>query len=412
MHIRSWSRTDPGKVREHNEDNYVDNPERGVFAVCDGCGGKAGGQLASGIASDLILEECVRLTQTFSDYRSTSDRELRTQILQQIARIYDECSGAIYARAQENPEVSGMATTAVSMTLMDASGFIGHVGDSRIYLIRRDKIYQLTEDHSFFQKLVNEGKLGPEDYDTFPYKHIISRSVGSEPTVQTDTLFVDLLPNDVYVLCSDGVSDMVKPVEILSACHYEGPENLVDKLVELSLERGAPDNATAVCIEIGEAPADTDMRSMDFTARLALLSDIELFNMLSDQELAKMLRIVYEQDFANGQRIIQEGTIGDCLYVVAEGEVVISLSDVPLTVIGPGGHFGELALVDQSPRSASAHAQGPCTVLRIEQDDFYRLTQQEPVLANKLLWVFLESAARRVRSLSDRISQAKSESQS
>lgn len=404
MQTRSWQRTDVGKVREHNEDTVVALPEHGVFAVCDGCGGKAGGQLASGITSRIIADECVRLTQTFGDYRSSLDRELRTQILQQIARIYDQCSTEIYATAQSRPEVSGMATTAVSLTLMDASGFIGHVGDSRLYLVRRDKIYQLTEDHSFFQRLVNAGKLKPEDYDKFPYKHIISRSVGSEPTVQTDTLFVDLLPNDIYVLCSDGVSDLIKPVEILSIAHYDGADRIVDKLVDLSLERGAPDNASAVAVHV-EDQADSETRSMDFTARLALLSDIELFASLSDQELTKMLRIVYEQQFGHGECIIQEGSRGDCLYVVAEGEVVISLRGTPLTVVTAGGHFGELSLVDQSPRSASAYAQGPCTVLRIDAADFYRLTQQEPSLSNKLLWVFLEGAARRVRELSGRVSE-------
>lgn len=404
MQIRSWQRTDPGKVREHNEDAIVSLPEHGVFAVCDGCGGKAGGQLASAIAARIIADECVRLTQTFADYRSTLDRELRTQILQQIARIYDQCSTEIFGTAQQKPEVSGMATTAVSLTLMDNSGFIGHVGDSRLYLVRRDKIYQLTEDHSFFQRLVNAGKLKPEDYDKFPYKHIISRSVGSEPTVQTDTLFVDLLPNDIYVLCSDGVSDLVKPVEILSIAHYDGPARLVDKLVELSLERGAPDNATAIAIHVLEEQSETETRSMDFTARLALLSDIALFASLSDQELTRILRIVYEQTYGHGDCIIQEGSRGDCLYVVAEGEVVISLRGTPLTRIAQGGHFGELSLVDQSPRSASAYANGPCTLLRIDATDFYRLTQQEPGLANKLLWVFLEGAARRVRELSGRIS--------
>jgi serine/threonine protein phosphatase PrpC len=392
-----------GCVRERNEDAIVSIPEHGVFAVCDGCGGKAGGQQASSIAARFISEEGSRLTQTFSDYRTEKDRELRTQILQQIARIFDEACQEIYAQSNVNAELRGMATTAVMLTIMDSSGFIGHVGDSRIYLIRRDKIYQLTEDHSFFQRLVNAGKLKPEDYDGFPYKHIISRSVGSEPTVETDTLFVDLLPNDIYLLCSDGISDLVKPVEMLSIAHYDGPEALVSKVVDLALSRGGIDNASAVVIHISEQ-MDSETRSIDFTARLALFAEIDLFRLLSDQELARILRIVYEEHYEAGQCIIQEGTRGDCFYVVAEGQVVVSLKGVPLTVTGPGSHLGELSLVDEAPRSASAHAQTKVTVLRIRKEDFYRLTQQDPAMATKLLWVFLEGTAKRVRELSDRLS--------
>ncbi len=403
MRYRSWQRSDVGCVRKRNEDSVVMVPDRGVFAVCDGCGGKAGGQRASSIAATFIAEEGRRLVDTFSDYRSTQDRELRAQILQQISRIFDQSCAAIYHEAQQEPSMSGMATTAVMLTILDASGFIGHVGDSRIYLVRRDKIYQLTEDHSFFQRLVNAGKLKPDDYDKFPYKHIISRSVGAEPTVQTDTLFVDLLPNDIYILCSDGVSDLVKPLEMLSFAHYDGPEKLVDKLVESALERGAPDNASAVVISIDES-LDSETRSIDFTARLALFADIELFRLLNDQELARVLRIVFEEQYKAGQCILHEGSPGNCLYVVAEGEVIISLKGVPLTVVGPGGHIGELSLIDDSPRSASAFAHDEVTLLRINKEDFLRLNQQDPVLANKLLWVFLEGAAKRVRELSGRLS--------
>jgi len=404
MHFRSWHRTDVGCVRERNEDSFVVLQDNGVFAVCDGCGGKAGGDRASATAARIISHEGARLAQTFVDYRSAKDKDLRTQILQQIARIFDQCSNEIFGTTQHEPELTGMATTGVMLAFLDSSGFIGHVGDSRIYLIRRDKIYQLTEDHSFFQRLVNAGKLKPEDYDKFPYKHIISRSIGSEPTVQTDTLFVDLLPNDIYLLCSDGVSDLIKPVEMLSIGHYDGPAHLVDKLVELAKERGAPDNATAVAISIDESP-ESDTHSIDFTARLTLFSNIELFRLLNDQELTRVLRIVYEESHQAGACIIAEGTAGNCLYVVAEGAVTVSLKGVELTVIPEGGHFGELALVDKSPRSASAFARENVTLLRIDQGDFYKLTQQDPVLANKLLWVFLESAARRVRELSGRVSR-------
>lgn len=380
-------------------------PDVGVFAVCDGCGGKAGGKRASAIASRIIADEGKRLVETFSDYRTTQDAELRQQILQQIARIIDQASGEIYHEGQVNEEFSGMATTSIMLTFMDNSGFIGHVGDSRIYLVRRDKIYQLTEDHSFFQKLVNEGKLRVEDYDTFPYKHIISRSVGTEPTVQTDTLFVDLLPTDIYILVSDGISDVVKPVEILSIAHYDGPERLADRLIELTLERGAPDNASAVVVEVLAAD-DDETQTIDFTTRMQILGQIELFRLLSDQELARVLRIVYEESFSTGDVIIREGEVGDCIYLVGFGEVSVMLNGVELTCIGPGGHLGELSLVDEAPRSASAFAKSDVTVLRISKDDFFRLTHEDPLLANKLLWVFLESAAKRVRELSGRVSGA------
>ncbi len=414
MRVRAWQRTDPGLVRKQNEDASVLLQQFGLFAVCDGCGGRKGGQQASTIASRKLAEEGARLIQTFADYHAERDRELRGQILQQIARIFDEVSAEIYASAQQT-DMPGMATTSILLTLIDTSGFIGHVGDSRLYLLRRNKIYQLTEDHSLFQKLVNAGKLEPKDYDRFPYKHVISRSLGSEPTVETDTLFVDLQPNDVFVICSDGVSDLVKPVEMLNIAHFEGPERLADRLIELVLERGAHDNATAVVVQVLDnapadpsAPPDTkparrDSRTIDFTARLSLFSDIRLFRPLNDQELARVLKIVYEESYKDGQSIIKEGEPAECLYVIASGQVQVTLRGVVLSTLSAGQHFGELALVEEVVRSASAHAIGDVTVMRLGKEDFFRLTQEDHALASKLLWVLLASAAQRIRELSARI---------
>ena len=407
MRIRSWQKTDPGLVRKHNEDASVVLEKFGIYAVCDGCGGRKGGQKASAIASHKLAEEGARLVQTFADYNAERDRELRGQILQQIARIFDEVSAEIYQYAQQH-DMSGMATTSIMLTLLDTSGFIGHVGDSRLYLIRRNKIYQLTEDHSLFQKLVNAGKLKPEDYDRFPYKHVISRSLGSEPSVEADTLFVDLQPNDVFVICSDGVSDLVKPVEMLNISHYDGPDKLVDKLITLVLERGAHDNATAVVVEIIEEENPptlqrTESRTIDFTKRLSIFSDIHLFRPLSDQELARVLRVVYEENYRDGEAIITEGSSSDCLYVIAGGRVQLSKQGVPLTELGTGQHFGEFSIVNEDRRVSSAHAVGETTVLRIGKDDFTQLTHEDNALSNKLLSVFLSAAAERIDELSAKL---------
>ncbi len=227
--------TDTGKRRLGNEDAYVFEPP--LFAIADGMGGARAGEIAADLAAS-ALEEA-----------SAETREAA-----QLSAIIAEANRRVWERSRADPETAGMGTT-VTIALVDASAgtiSFGHVGDSRAYRLRDGVLEQVTTDHSLVAELVESGVLTPEEAERHPQRSAITKAVGTEPSVDADVFTRDALPGDLFLLCSDGLSDMLSEQEIASA--IEGadrdPEAAGDALVAAANARGGEDNITVVLFEI------------------------------------------------------------------------------------------------------------------------------------------------------------------
>jgi PPM family protein phosphatase len=231
---RSTGLSHPGRKRRHNEDAYVLQPP--LFAIADGMGGAKAGEVASGLAAAAVQE---------SDEDEASGEA-------RVAALIAEANRRVFRRANEDREASGMGTTMTVALVEDDRVAIGHVGDSRAYLIRDGELEQLTDDHSLVAELVRSGKLTPEEAESHPQRSVITRAVGTEADVDVDTFSVVASPGDLFLLCSDGLTDMVDGGTILEAIeeHRDDLKKAAKALVNAANRVGGEDNITVIFFEV------------------------------------------------------------------------------------------------------------------------------------------------------------------
>jgi len=231
-----------GRRRRHNEDAYVIAPP--LFAVADGMGGAKAGEVASGLAAAALKD---------NDVAGQTGEE-------RVAALIQEANRRVFLRANEDREASGMGTTMTVALVEPDRVVIGHVGDSRAYLIRDGELEQLTDDHSLVAELVRNGKLTPEEAETHPQRSVITRAVGTDVDVDVDTFSVRGAAGDIFLICSDGLTDMVGDKGILDVVERNRADldEAAKALVNAANRGGGEDNITVVFFELtGEDFADT-----------------------------------------------------------------------------------------------------------------------------------------------------------
>jgi PPM family protein phosphatase len=242
-----------GLVRQTNEDSFL--VRKGLYVVCDGMGGARGGEVASQMA-------CERLVALAPG--SAGKDELRDAIV--------DADGSIAARSIAEPHLLGMGTTLTSALINDSTVILGHVGDSRAYLLRAGTLRQLTDDHSWVGEMVRRGELTAAQAATHPHRSVITRALGTEGEAAPDLLEISLEPGDRLMLCSDGLSGMVPDEKIEEVLlRPDGPQAAADALVQAALEGGGEDNVTVVVVDVvsdDQPGAASDDRADDDTFTL------------------------------------------------------------------------------------------------------------------------------------------------
>lgn len=239
MNFVHGAASDVGRGRSENEDAYLADEARRLYAVADGMGGHRAGEVASATAIESLRE-------AFG-----------------AGRALDEAVGAanaaVFAKASANLEMRGMGTTLTAVALLeDHTALLCHVGDSRAYLMRDGGVTQITEDHSLVEQLVREGRLSPEEAINHPQRAIITRALGIDPEIQLDTYRVDLRPGDRLLLCSDGLTSMVADEAVAGVLRRQpDPQRAAETLVDMANEAGGDDNITVVVVDaLGDAAAE------------------------------------------------------------------------------------------------------------------------------------------------------------
>jgi serine/threonine protein phosphatase PrpC len=241
LKISSGARTDIGRGRSGNEDSYVEDPDQGLYAVADGMGGHRAGEVASAVAVESLK----------AAYGAGAS----------IEEAVGEANAAVFSKASGDPALRGMGTTLTAVALVDGRAILGHVGDSRAYLMRDGDVTRVTEDHSLVEQLVREGRLSPEEAAHHPQRAIITRALGMDPEVEVDRYEVDLRPGDRLLICSDGLTNMVSEPGIAGVLRNQSDaQRAADTLVDMANKAGGDDNITVVVIDVlgdpaGAAPA-------------------------------------------------------------------------------------------------------------------------------------------------------------
>ena len=249
MKLEVASLTDPGQVRPNNEDAFghfepSNEDERlstgWLFVVADGMGGHRGGEIASSLAVESIKSKFCK------DVGVSRSAALKVAV--------EEANRLILEEAISEPSLTGMGTTCTAMAVHDGFAYFVHVGDSRAYVQRDGEFVQLTQDHSLVGEMVRSGILSDEDARHHPKRNVITRSLGVQTAVAADTPFTPfkLEQNDVFVLCSDGLTSMISDAEIGDVVNGKEPAASVEELVELANQRGGKDNITVVVVKVAK----------------------------------------------------------------------------------------------------------------------------------------------------------------
>jgi serine/threonine protein phosphatase PrpC len=279
--IRLFARTDVGQVREHNEDNFLvadlTKRERGlaegnrattlgphgaIFAVCDGMGGAAAGEVASQLAVDILLE---RMTDGLES-RSTS----RDEIARRLVRAVESAGLRIFQEAKVDRSRRGMGTTVTAAALVDNHLFLAQVGDSRGYILRGDTLVQVTRDQSLVNQLIEAGQLTEEEAETFEHNNIILQALGTSDTVAVDLTFVELQLGDILLLCSDGLSGMVRFDDIREILKSSSePLEICKAMTERANQAGGHDNITVIVAQfegsgLSSVPSSKDAETLRY----------------------------------------------------------------------------------------------------------------------------------------------------
>ncbi len=230
--------TSTGRVRNHNEDAFGYRPEHGIFVVCDGMGGAAGGEVASRLAVDTILGR-------FSS--EPQDGAAAREVLQQAIA---EANRAVLERAQNDPGLYGMGTTLVALLLLPQGALIAHAGDSRCYLFRAGQLSLCTRDHSLVDEQLRLGTMTQEEADRSPFRSVITRAIGTQQSVTPELQELPVEAGDRFLLCSDGLTREVTEEQIAAVLAAEPSlEDSARQLVDAATEAGGRDNITCLLVQ-------------------------------------------------------------------------------------------------------------------------------------------------------------------
>lgn len=261
IRIRSAGKTDVGLKRAENEDNFIMLPDAGLYVLADGMGGHASGKLASTLAVTLVTEfVCVRAKKPDFQWEYPPDESTSFQanVLGNAIKYANE---RIFIEAMKNPANEGMGTTAVA--LLDAGDHIAiaWVGDSRVYRVRNNKLELVSLDHSLRNHLISIGELTPENEHKFKNTNVIIRAVGLKDYVEVDTKTLDRVPGDMYMTCSDGLTDLV-PDHIIEQVMTRAPDltTASNTLIKLALQAGGKDNVTVICLRLDHVEGVDDVK--------------------------------------------------------------------------------------------------------------------------------------------------------
>ena len=251
LQIEAYAATDVGPVRENNEDAWLIDIEGGLFVVADGMGGHAAGEIASSVAVETVRSVLLASQDPDETMLAQAVDDPDDAMRERLRYAMNQAAVSIRRQAEENPTMAGMGTTLVVLVVDGDNAHLAHVGDSRAYLYRDERLVRLTRDHTIVQQEVDAGRLTAELARIVPHKNILTKSVGVHGPVDPDTSTRAINPGDLIVLCSDGLTDPLEDREIEMLCGRTHPDDLADTLVQEALRRGGDDNVTVMVVVVG-----------------------------------------------------------------------------------------------------------------------------------------------------------------
>lgn len=381
MQIDSAAHSDIGKKRKQNEDFQLVDRELGLYIVCDGMGGHAAGEVASSQAASMTAEKIKEHADEIKNEVTKPGGHFKVvKIVADAVRI---ACRHLYAMACSDRKYAGMGTTLTMLLIRDNKAILAHAGDSRLYLVRDEELHLLSNDHTLAEELVHQSSapVDPEVYKKF--SNVLTRSLGPQESVEVETLLFDVLPDDRYLICSDGLSnyftDDAELVEQLLNPEFDG---IPQQLIDTANARGGKDNITCIVLN---ARADESTPTSEAKRYLGLLKTTFLFEHLTLERLMQLVSISNVQAYESDSWVIEKGDERSGLYIIVEGQCRIAQADGNVTTVAEGFCFGETALSRGGKYLIQVRSITDVKLLHISRTDFHSLTRRYPKLGRQLM---------------------------
>ncbi len=384
MRWQSVVRSDLGLRRRSNEDSTSADDELGLYIVCDGMGGHRGGEVASATACRVTEREILRHRSLIEEIQS-GQRPAREAV--DIARQALEAANRQVFELAQSPGLSGMGTTLTLLLFLGRKGVLAHVGDTRIYLLRRDALHLMTSDHTGVAELVRARTVTEQQAKKMPIAHLLTRAVGIQPAVEVDTLLFDVLPADRFLLCSDGLTEYVfersELKQFLQGAFSEIAKSLVDK----ANAAGGKDNISAIVVRAEiEDDGETliDIHS-DLHLKVVAIAGAFGFDDLHLRTIQRLLNISRARELDPREVFCAQGETVDRILIVLEGELELRVDDKKVGQVDSHEFIGRRYLFEASPAKATVMATQPTRALEIERSAFWQFVRRHPVTGVRIL---------------------------
>ena len=395
IRVQAWARTDVGKVRSDNQDSYLLDRSLGLFVVADGMGGGPRGDIASALTCNVVQEYIADGEAVLRAYHREPNEKHLDQVAELLIEAVRAASGEVFDASSALAGQSGrMGSTLEAILVVGNTALCAHVGDSRLWLVRRGEATQLTKDHTLAQERADLG-IPPEQTPKRAH-HLVTRAIGVIRNVQVDLHRHTLEVGDSLLLASDGLYRYVEPKEIVAWLRAASGPAVVDSLVSLANSRGGRDNITVMLVR---AQSDTEITApLSDPTHLDALRRCELFATCTTRELERVASACRIREFPAGATIFKEGDPGWECFILERGTVEILKGFRRLAILEVGDHFGAMSLIESPARSATAKTLSETSVLVLSQREFNELLRRDAPLATRVMLRLSADLARMLRA--------------
>jgi len=402
--VQFSARTDTGRVRPINEDNYLVDRKLRLYVVCDGLGGHRGGEVASAMAVNIVREAVIAGRHVIDAFgepvpvepgRTAPTGAVRREMLEAMLRDAVRVANArIYERGLESPTLQGMGTTLSLILFVADDAFVVHVGDSRIYRLRDAALTRITRDHTAAMELGAEASASALS----AVRHQITRAVGIREDVEVDVTSFPVEGGDRFLLSTDGLHGQIADAEIARHLAVDDVAEAASQLVDHANRTGGRDNVTVIVVRCDHPPGEHDEPAPRSPLFDAVRSSAIVLQPLEDDELASVLAGSQLMALLPSGVLVQEGQSLAGLYLIADGEATVTRNGEALASLRAGDFFGEDALLGERTSLATVVGAGdaPTSIVVIERAQFEALQRDEPGMALKIALAVARALARKV----------------
>ena len=395
MKFLSMTLTDKGLVRKNNEDCLLEVPELGLFAIADGMGGELCGEVASETAINALRDFVTENRAVIDAFQMNSSAENKTQVLDMLADALRNANAKVFKEADRRDIDGKMGTTLTVLLVIESTGFMVHAGDSRLYMIRNSEVTQLSTDHTF----INDYKRQFGDYSGVfdaKFSGILTKAVGVQEYVEPEKLTFAILPEDKYLLCSDGLYNGLgcdtPDFGTIFADNFENAQKEKERLKEamrsmtdIVYQNGAPDNVSMILVSVFSLDEEEVTGTREFVKKFDKIRSIELFKDLEYRELLAVMAQVEIRTY-NKYDVISKISAEDReLFIILDGKVSALKGSKLLKTFRSGDHIGDVSFLSGEMPAYNLFLDKTSSFLVIKKSAFDKIVAEEPIIGVKLL---------------------------